>query len=521
MGVRCGAAHMPRRVGPRPGVARGAASRARGWWALVAVTVLLLPATARAQELASRVHPAVLGNGMRVLMVEQHAAPVISFDLMFDVGGIDEPPGLGGIAHMVEHMAFKGTPTIGSADAAAEADALSEVEVWALALERARRLGDDATVGRMQAGFDDARARARELAATSPLDDLLSVNGAVGLNASTGYDATQYVVSLPSNRVELYARIYADVLANTVFRSFYEERDVVREERRQRSEDDPQGVLFEAFLGAAFPASPYGRPLIGAPEAIEGYTATAARAFYRAYYAPDRAVLVMVGDVDPQRDLPVLERYFGALPARRTLHTRFPAPPPQTAERRVEVSFDASPQLAIGYQKPSYPARDAYVLDLIDAMLTGGRTSRLYQRLVLDDGLAASVSSSSAFPGIRLDNLFLVYALPQAPHGPAEVEAAIEEELQRLATEGPDARELQKVKNQVRAATVRGLASDSGLASSLAFNELFAGGWERLMADLEIYDGITADEVREVAARTFRADRRTVAVLRPAGSEAP
>ena len=222
----------------------------------------------------------------------------------------------------------------------------------------------------------------------------------------------------------------------------------------------------------------------------------------------------------PTRDLPVLRRYFGAVPSRDTLSPRIPEAEPQTAERRVEVTFDAQPQLAVGWKKPTWPDRDAFALDLIDALLTNGRTSRLYQRLVLEDGSVLGVNSASGFPGNREDNLFLVYAQPRAPFGPDEVLTAIDDELARLVREGVSEAELEKVKNQVRAGTVRSLTSNAGLASSLAFNEMFAGGWERLFDDLEIYRSISAEEIRDVAARTFVDERRTVGVLVPESSDA-
>ncbi len=482
--------------------------------AFICLAAALLP-SALAQDLASRVHTATLDNGLRILLVEQHAAPVASFDLMFDVGGIDEPPGLGGIAHMVEHMAFKGTETIGTDHPQQEQQALTDVEILAYALKNAQDSGDAALTERLQQAFLAARKHAQSLASQAPLDSILSVNGAVGLNASTGYDYTHYVVSLPANRVELYARIYADEMANAVFRSFYEERDVVREERRQRSEDDPQGVLFEAFLGEAFKGTPYARPLIGSASAIEGYTATQAHAFYQSFYAPDRAVLVAVGDLDPVKDMATLEKYFGAVPAHPTLNTKFPTPPAQTAERRVSVTFDAQPQLVIGYHKPTYPSREAYVLDLVDALLGNGRTSRLYKRLVVQDQVAAGVSTASSFPGTRLPDVFIVYALPRAPHTTADVEAAVYDELSKLASQPVGERELQKVKNLVRADTLRTWSSNAGLAQNLAYNELFAGGWQHLMSDLDTYDSVTAAEIQAVARKVFAARNRTVAVLEP------
>ena len=209
----------------------------------------MLMGLASAQDLREQVSTYTLDNGMRVIMVEQDAAPVISFNLMFDVGGIDEPDGLGGIAHMVEHMAFKGTQTIGTDTPDLEEQALAKVETLALALEQVRKNGSEEEVAETQAAFLEAREEAKAFASPNALDLLFDANGGVGLNASTGYDRTSYVISMPSNRLELYARVYADILRDTVFRSFYEERDVVREERRQRSEDDPQGRVVRGVFG--------------------------------------------------------------------------------------------------------------------------------------------------------------------------------------------------------------------------------------------------------------------------------
>ncbi len=480
---------------------------------VVFVLLWLLAATAMAQDLADRVTEVTLDNGLRVLLVEQTSAPVIAFNLTFDVGAVDEPEGLGGIAHMVEHMAFKGTPSIGSLDPEAEAAALAKLEVATLALERVRSVGDADEIAAAEAAFAQALDEAQGLAQASPIDNLLATNGGVGLNASTGLDFTSYVVSLPANRLELYARIYADVLFDTTFRYFYPERDVVREERRQRNEDDPQGFLFEAFLGEAFERHPYRRPPVGSAEEIESYTATEAEAFFDAFYHPNRAVLVLVGDVDPGRDLAIIERYFGVLAAGPDFRPRPPSEPEQMAERRRTVNYDAEPQIVIGYHKPTYPDRDAFVLDLVDAILSSGRTSRLFQRMVIDDQSALDITTTSAFPGVRYDNLFLFYGLPRAPFVPEDLETAFYDEIERIKRDGVDAEELQKVKNQVRASVLRGLASGSGLASSLAFNELFGGGWENLVGDLEIYDSIARNEIQDVVRRVFTEENRTVSIL--------
>ena len=480
------------------------------------LTLALTLSLAQAQTLEDQVHEFTLENGLKVIMVVDDTAPVINFSLMFDVGGIDEPEGLGGVAHMVEHMAFKGTRSVGSLDIEEELEVLGELEVAAIALEMAEEGGaSGAELEAFQRQFEEARAEAQALGADNPLTNFLTANGGVGLNASTGYDRTNYTVSLPANRLELYARLYADVLANPVFRSFYEERDVVREERRQRSEDSPDGMLYEAFLQEAFQVHPYGRPLIGAPEEIESYRADEARAFYNVYYQPNRAVLVMVGDLEPEEDIEIIRRYFGFVPAGPDVETVIPEEPEQTEERRVTVPFDAEPQVLVGYHKPTLPDRDAYVLDVMDYILGKGRTSRLFRRMVTGDELALSVSTSSASPGIRDPNLFVFEGQPRAPHTTEELEAALYDELDRLKNEPVGEEELEKAKNNLRADVLRSLASGSALAQNLAFNELFAGGWESLTEDLDRYDTVTPEEIMTVAARYFTPENRTVATLEP------
>lgn len=475
---------------------------------------MIVSTMASAQNLSENVSEYTLENGLRVIMVEQGSAPVIYFNLMFDVGGIDEPQGLGGLAHMVEHMAFKGTRTIGSENLSEELDVLEEIEVLVAAIDQAQEAGfAEEEIAILQEQLASLREQAETLASPNALDTLFDANGAVGLNAATGYDFTSYVVALPSNRVELYARVYADVLLEPVFRGFYEERDVVMEERRQRSEDDPQGVLVEAFLDAAFSEAPYGRPLIGAPEEINDYRATEAQAFFELYYHPNRAVLVMVGDVDPERDLPIIEDYFGVIPTGPDFRRDLPQEPEQTSEVRVEVPFDAEPQLYVGYHKPTYPTREAYVMDVISGILTSGRTSRLYRRMVLEDQTAVTVASSSSFPGNRENNLFILYGQPRFPATPEDLEMAFYEELARIASEPVDERELTKVKNQVRAGFIRNLASGRGLASQLAFYELFLGGWENLEDYAEIIDSVTPEDIMTVASEVFTEDNRTVATL--------
>ncbi|NLW09102.1 MAG: insulinase family protein, partial [Firmicutes bacterium] len=358
--------------------------------------------------LAEQAYRFELDNGLRVLMVQRPWAPVIHCHLMFDVGGIDEPPGLGGIAHMVEHMAFKGTSILGSLNPFREHELLDRVEEAADAYFDALQSGaPQEEIDRRHAEFLRAREEAQGVAQPNILDQLMGSQGAVGYNAYTSYDHTSYVVSLPANRLEAWIRVQADVLLDAVFRFFYEEVDVVKEERRQRNEDQPVGYLRERFLAAAFQKHPYGRPLIGSMEEIANYRTRTAWEFWETHYHPNRAVLVMVGDIDLERAKDLLERYFGVLEPRERPPGWIPEEPEQEGERRVWVEYNAEPQLMIGWHQPAYPDRDIYVLEVIKDLLVSGRSSRLYKRLVVEEQTALSVSGATEVPGARYPSLFV------------------------------------------------------------------------------------------------------------------
>lgn len=478
--------------------------------------VLLVSLTVAGSGLAEQAYRFELDNGLRVLVVKRPWAPVIHCHLMFDVGGIDEPPGLGGIAHMVEHMAFKGTSILGSLDPFREQKLLAQVEEAGDAYFDALQSGaPQEEIDRRHAEFLRAREEAQGVVQPNILSQLMGAQGAVGYNAYTTYDHTSYVVSLPANRLEAWVRIQADVLLDAVFRFFYEEVDVVKEEQRQRSEDQPVGYLRERFLAAAFQKHPYGRPLIGSMEEIANYRTQTAWEFWTTHYHPNRAVLVLVGDIDLERTKDLVERYFGVLEPREGPPGWIPEEPEQEGERRVLVEYNAEPRLLIGWHQPAYPARDIYVLDVIQALLTSGRSSRLYKRLVVEEQTALSVSGFTEFPGARYPSLFGLYAQPRYPHTTEELETAIYEEIERLQNELVSEEELAKIHNQARASFLFALASNSGLAENMAFYELFRGGWEKLMDYPELIRSVTAEEIREAARKYLRPERRTVAILTP------
>ncbi|HXF92735.1 MAG TPA: pitrilysin family protein [Nitrospiraceae bacterium] len=474
--------------------------------------------------LAERVIEHQLSNGMKVLMVERHQTPVVSINLTFGVGGMNEHTGRTGVAHLYEHMAFKGTRMVGTKDYEKERPLLEELHRLGTEIERRQREAAVKTSGRPSSAgapaldqlmqrFKELQDKAGEYVVANEMALLYQRHGAVGLNATTGKDLTRYMVSLPSNRLPLWAVLEADRMAHPVLREFYKERSVVMEERRLRTDDNPQGLLFETFTAAAFQAHPYGLPTVGWASDIEALTPAATEEFFKTYYGPAGATVAIVGDIHPKEVIELLERTFGVIPPAPPPPPVVTVEPPQRGERRVEVEFDAEPTLLIGYHKPGIGHPDDFVFDVIDAVLSDGVTSRLYSRLVREKRLAASVMTDTNYPGVRAPNLFVISATPLAPHTAAEVEAAIYEELERLKTEPVTPQELEKVLNNLDASLVRSLRSNSGLASQLAFYQTVAGDWRYILDARDRIAKVTPEDIQRVVAQYLKKSNRTVATL--------
>jgi len=480
---------------------------------------------AHASGLADRVIEHKLANGLTLLMVERHQTPVVSINMTFGVGGVNEQVGQTGLAHLYEHMAFKGTRTVGTKNYEKERPILEELSRVGTELEErqrglARRTTDGpaspeetAAIEALQKRFTALQEQAAQFVMGNEIALLYQRHGGIGLNASTGKDLTRYMISLPSNRLPLWAALESDRMANPVLREFYKERGVVMEERRLRNDDSANGLLFETFTSAAFRAHPYGIPTIGWESDILSLTPAEAEAFFKTYYGPGRATIAIVGDVNPKEVIALIERTFGTIPAAPPPPQIVTVEPPQRGERRVEVEFDAEPSVAIGYHKPALGHADDYVFDVIDAVLSDGLTSRLYTKLVREKRLAASIGSDANYPGVRAPNLFILTATPLAPHTTAEVEAAIYEELERLKTEPVSAKELEKVINNLDADLVRALRSNGGLASQLALFQTVAGDWRYALRSRDKIAAVKPADIQRVATRYFTKSNRTVAVL--------
>ena len=488
---------------------------------LAALTVIALAAgrPAPAQDIAAfekKVSVKTLANGLTVLVCERPEAPVFSFFTHVDVGGDREVPGITGLAHMFEHMAFKGTDRIGTTDYAKEKAALEAVETAydAYDAERRRSVGrDDKKVAELEKAWKDRIAEADAYVIKNEFGEIIDREGGVGLNAFTNSDETGYFFSFPANRLELWAYLESERYLKPVMREFYKERDVVYEERRMRTESQPIGRMVEQFLAAAFTAHPYGQPVVGWPSDLTTFSATDAAEFHAKYYVPSNMTVSVVGDVKAAEVFPLVERYFGRLPA-----TPKPAPlrtvePPQKAERQVVLKDAAQPFYIEGYHRPAFDDPDDAVYDVIQDLLSSGRTSRLYRALVRDKKIAAAASGFGGFPGVKYPGLFAFFGVPTPGHTPEEIQDAIRAEIERLKTEDVGDAELEMVKTRARANLIRGLDSNQGLANQLGTYQARDGDWRELFRDVDQIQKVTKADVRRVANATFVDTNRTVAII--------
>jgi predicted Zn-dependent peptidase len=467
-------------------------------------------------DLEKQVKQFTLPNGLTVLVLERHDAPVFSFATYVDAGGVNEVAGITGVAHMFEHMAFKGTRTIGTTDVVVEAKALDAVDAAFDALFAEREKGEEADstlLTTLGAAFKQAQDDARKLVVSNDFTKILEENGEVGLNAGTEMDGTMYYYSLPSNRLELWARLEGDRLTQPVLREFYTERDVVQEERRSQ-ESSPMGRVFSTWWIASFLAHPYGNGLIGHVSDLKAITRHDAATFFREHYMAKNVTLAIVGDVEFAEVQRLVAKYFSGMsdaPKPGPVRTQEPR---HEAEIRVTVEEDAQPMVLLGYQIPGITSKDWSAWECLTVIAGQGRSSRLYERLVKRDKTAVQAGSGSGFPGDKYPNLFLAQGIVARGASTDTVETAMRQELDRLAKDGPTTAELQKAKRLTRASFIRGLRANSGLANQLATSQGKQGDWRKLFGYLDGIDKVTTDDVRRVAAEAFREGNCSVGVLR-------
>jgi predicted Zn-dependent peptidase len=490
----------------------------RRWFRPLAL-ILILISLAAAQDVASfekRITVKKLSNGLTILICERPEAPVFSFFTMVDAGSSQDPLGKTGLAHMFEHMAFKGTDKIGSTDYAAEKLALAKVETAyaAYIAERDKGVGrDEAKLKILEKSWKDAISAADKYVVPNQFGKIVEQNGGQDLNAFTDYDETAYHYSFPVNRLELWAYLESERFLHPVMREFYKERNVVIEERRLRTDSNPIGRLLEQFNASAFEAHPYHRPTVGWMSDLNSFSATDAKKFFDEYYVPGNMVVAVAGDIKASQALPVLEKYFARLPSGRKPDETTTTEPPQNSERRVELMEKTQPLYLEGYHRPDYRSKDDAVYDAITDLMSEGRTSRLYRSLVRDKKIASFSAGFSGLPGTKYPHLFAFYAFPLPGHTTKEVGEAIHAEIDRLKKEDISDDELKMIKTRAKANLIRSLGDNEGLATQLATYQTRYGDWRELFRSVDRIERVTKADIRRVANETFNDTNRTVGVI--------
>ena len=488
------------------------------------------------QKVEATVH--TLDNGMKFLFVPREGDPNVAAGWVAKVGSVNERPGVTGVAHLFEHMMFKGTHTIGTGDIDQDLSIIAELD----RVRAAIRAEEEALIEEQRRGriadakdpnfrsdrhkalieeFNGLLGRQRELIVKDEFDRIYTGAGASGMNAGTTNDMTIYFINVPSNKLELWFWMESDRLANPVFREFYSERDVVHEERRLRIDSTPTGRIEEQFAAMFWQSSPYGWPVIGWPSDLEGLTREEALEFFDIYYAPNNLTAALVGDFEVEEAKALAEKYFGRLKRGET-----PAPPVRTneieqlAEKRMIAEAETRPLVKIRYHTVPDAHRDEPAL-LVLAGILNGRTGRLYKSLVLEQQVA--VQAGAGVNGLKWDGYFELVGVARPPHMPEKVEEALLDEIEVLQETLADDREIQKVKNQQMAEDFQRLESKFNLMMQLLSYEAL-GEWDNINKFSDRIQAVTAEDLRRVARKYFKPENSNTLIYytegqRPDGSE--
>jgi predicted Zn-dependent peptidase len=469
------------------------------------------------KEMKSEIKEKVLSNGMRFIVLENHTSPVVSFHVYADVGSAQEKDGTSGIAHLLEHLAFKGSTTVGTKDYKAEQVILDEQDsvYEELMAEKYSSMPDKVRITKLQTRFDELETKAKQYVVNNEYFDLLMGAGDARVNAYTSTDATQYVNSLPSNKVEFWMSVSSDRFLHPVFREFYKEKNVVMEERRLSLENNPQRRLLEDFFSTAFKAHSYRRSVIGHMSDLERMTRKDVVNFYNEYYTSNNLCAVLVGDVDSKEVFELAETYFGRLKKGKAEKSLRTVEPVQWGERKVTIAADAEPIVIIGYKRPAASESSDNAVQALMHIMGQGRSSRLYERLVKKDRIAADIGVDSSSPGDKYPSMAIFYAVPLKGVSTEKIIAAIEDEIKIISVQGVSETEINKFKAVQKKQLISMMKSNSSMARILAYYQGVKGNWKNIFKDLDDMELLKPADVRDAAKKYLVRNNRTIGEIVP------
>ena len=491
---------------------------------ILIVSGLACVAHLAAQEVA--VEEKVLSNGMRLLMVARADEPALAGGWVAHVGSANEHPGITGIAHLFEHMLFKGTPTLGTKNypkdleiMAAQEKIRDEMRREEEKMRAAFRRGEIEDLARpetktarwreLEKDFSELIKEQRKILVKNEFFQIYTSSGGSAMNAFTSNDMTAYFVVVPANKIELWMWMESERLLHPVFREFYAERDVVFEERRLRTESTPLGKFAESFESLFWESHPYQWPVVGWPSDIPAISKADADAFYATYYAPQNITLILVGDLSPKDAVEMAEKYFGRIPrGARGAPDVVTLEVPQLAEKRFYAAAETNPQVDIYWHTVPFGHPDSYALEVL-AQILSTRTGRLFKGLV--EGAKVATEAFAYQESRKWAGLFNAGGEARESRKPEEVEQGIYQELEKLGRDALPPEELQKVKNNFAANEFRRLSANFPIMMQLIHNDGL-GDWHEFKQAGAKIQAVTSEDVKRVVRRYFTPENRAVAI---------
>lgn len=483
---------------------------------LLMMTLILAPVFAEDfSNIKKRVSEFTLPNGLKFILLEDHSAPVASFVTYVNAGGSDERIGIWGISHFLEHLAFKGTTVVGTKNWKAEKKVMAKMDAVfsKLRFERNSVNPDKTKIKQLEAELEKLQKEAAKHVVPNEFDAILKRNGGVGLNAGTGYDSTVYFFSLPSNKLELWAYLESTRFTDPTFREFYKEREVIKEERRVRTENNPIGKMIEEVLGVAFKNHPYGVSLIGPMSNIGNYSRSEVKSYFMKNYTASNMVIGVAGDITPAQLKKVAKKYFSGIRRGSKNQPLFTKETKQPGEKTITMYEDSQPLLALAYHAPAYTHKDYTTMEVMNYILATGRSSRLYKKMVIDKKNAMVVQALGGFPGTKYPGLYLIFTLPNSGHKNSDLYKDIIEELDRLKKEPVTKEELASAKLRMKVAKYRSMGSDMGLLRNMLSSEIVLGSWEKAFDGIKEIEAVTAEDIQKFAEKYLTNNNRIVAKI--------
>lgn len=488
---------------------------------LISLTFIVTGSEFNFDSVKERVSEFTLSNGLKFILLEDHSVPIASFVTYANVGGSDEWIGIYGISHFLEHLAFKGTSEVGTKNYKKEKELLDKMDqlFGVIRDEKNSFDPDKEKIAELEKKFEVLRKDAQNYVVSNEFDSILKKNGGVGLNAGTGADSTVYFFSLPSNKIELWAYLESGRFSDPAFREFYKERDVIKEERRVRVDNQPVGKMIEELLALAFKDHPYKSNTIGPMSNINNITRSDVKQYFRKFYTAGNMIIGVTGDVYPDQLKKLAKKYFSKIPSGKRVSRNSTIEPPQLGEKRMTIFEDSQPWIITGYHCPSILHKDFVKFNVLDYIMTNGRSSRLYKKLVTDDKSALFVGSMAGFPGNKYPSLYIIFSLPNMGHTTGQLEKIISEELNKLKSGKVTDEELKSAKVRMKVAAIKQMTSNKGLLSTLLSNEILTGSWKNAFDYIQKIEKVTVDDLKELAEKYFTLSNRVVIKIEKKGEE--